>query len=117
MPPLDASRVHTGRAAVLWALRLTALAMMLLGLYRLGQRLLFWLITGEGTTAFKAWDRGVGYDHGSSVGLTLIALAAALAAASRPLARWATPAPTTGCPHCGYPAQGTTCQECGYHLP
>ncbi len=115
MPPIAADRIHAARAITLWSLRLLALLITLYGTYRLLQRIAFWLIADAGPTAFNAW-MGVGENHGASIGTAAIITGLTLAAASRPLTRWAMPAPTTGCPNCAYDTNADTCQECGHIL-
>ena len=112
MPPIAATRIHAARAIALWSLRLLAILITLLGLYRLLQRIAFWLITGEPKTAFDAWT-GLGETHGAAVGVAAIITGLTLALTSRRLVQWAMPTPTTGCPHCNYDTQSNTCEECG----
>lgn len=115
MPPIAADRIHAARAITLWSLRLLALLITLYGTYRLLQRVAFAIIVADRQSAFGAWT-GIGETHGAAVGTAAIITGLALAAASRPLTRWAMPAPTTGCPNCAYNTNADTCQECGHSL-
>ncbi|MCA9275187.1 MAG: hypothetical protein KDA29_04100 [Phycisphaerales bacterium] len=110
------ARVHGIRAAVLGVIRLIALAMVVIGVLLVLNRLLYGVLgVGDVTAAFNIFV-GIGETQGMYVGLPLIAVGCVLGWISRRLSHWVVRAPEIGCAGCGYETLGDDgqCSECGY---
>jgi len=114
---LETRTIHASRALLTWLIRATAVAMIAVGLYWIGARLVFALLgNGDLISAFKVWS-GVGSEHGIFRGLPLTLIGAVLATASRRIARWVITVPESGCPSCAYARPSDAagpCPECAY---
>lgn len=119
MPSIKPATVNSARAVVLGVTRAIAAILLLVGTLFVVQRVLFALFANDVRMAYNIWQ-GIGDGHRMSNGLVFLALGGALAALSRPIARWLTPAPGDECPRCGYakadpPGEHdpSRCAECG----
>ena len=109
-------KIHTVRAVVLAVLRLIALALTIIGVVMVANRLLFGqLSNGDISAAWRVFLRA-GQTHGIYLGLPLAVAGVALALLSRRLAHWIVQAPAMGCANCGYETldEDGRCAECGY---
>lgn len=110
------ARVHGIRATVLGVIRLIALAMVVIGVVLIYNRLLYGVLgVGEITAAFNTFV-GIGETQGMYLGLPLIAVGLLMGMRSERLARWAVRMPEMGCANCGYATldENSKCSECGY---
>ncbi len=105
--------VRRARFFVLAAMRLTAMIMILYGLYGLIQVIMQAVSFGGSDALIVFYSEGFSWT-GYSLGL--LAPGIALALLSGRLSRWVTPIPGRVCLHCSYELrnlQAQSCPECG----
>jgi len=108
-------RVMKVRAWVQWVLRALGIAMTLVGIVLVLNRVVYGLLgTGSLEDAWKTW-RGIGTVHGVFLGVPLGAVGAAVAWLAPVLARWTVRPPERGCATCGHEDldDSDRCNECG----
>src|SRR5215468_9954260 len=91
------SDVNAARAVVIWTLRGVALLLIASGVYLTLKKTLFGLGTNQVNMILDVYE-GVGEEHSTYRGLSMLVVGAALAALSRPLARWMIVVPSDACP-------------------
>lgn len=106
-------QVNTCRGLLTWAIRTASVFLLATGAYLILKRFILALVTLDFQAAFLTWE-GIGEGQSFYRGAAMIAVAAALGACSRAIARWAFPPMPEGCPGCGYErVEQDRCPECG----